>query len=231
MSEIMLENYLSKIQPDEIPPYLTEGIRDFIDKFDRKKLKNTVEKLHLALNKNDKNALKDVSRNFRGVKKVPKYKEMREYSKKVQEDNPELEAAFEMSKRVIKNTFKIKDKAKLEILGNAIASAAWVKSKGKRNQIVTNAKVVLQSIGTRVSSIYDTGVDEDLDQNSVQAQIIQASNKQQKLENIVVFTILAVLVGAFMFAGIVIWTIITSKIIIFFALIITLLALLGKILG
>jgi hypothetical protein len=230
MSDILLDEYLSHLQVNEEPPYLTEGIREFISKFDKNMLKKTVDQLHLALNKNDKNALKNVTRNLRGAKKVPKFKEVQQYSQRVKEESPEMEASAELSKKVIKNTFKIKDKAKLEIMGNAMASAAWVKSKGKRTEILSNTRILLQQVGNRVSSIYDTGIDDsDADDRALQVQMIQNAQKEQKLEQLVVLVILGVLVSVIVFAGVLIWSIITSKLVMFLAVTLVLAIAIGKV--
>lgn len=230
-SDIALENYLIEIQPDIYPEYLTEGLREFIAKFDRKKLKKSIEKLHLGINKDDKNALKDFSREIVSIKKIPKFKEMESYKENIHGDHPEVEQSSNFSEKVIKNTFKIKDKAKLSVMGSAVSSAAWVMSKGKKDQMMKNTKVVLQKIGDKMSSIYDTGLEGSSGdiKDWEKRLMIQDTKKQENMERIMMITILGILVGAFLFAGIVVWTIISSKLIIFIATVLIVIALISKV--
>ncbi len=75
-----------------------------------------------------------------------KYKEVTEFMGKFHEEHPELQKATELSKKVIRNTFKIKDKAKLEILSGAVGMTTWVKSKGGKRDVTQTVKTTLQDI-------------------------------------------------------------------------------------
>jgi len=216
MNEAIIENYLQVIQDVE-PEYMTEGIRDFVAKFDRKLLKRTVDKLHMAFSKGDGRAFEEVTKKYARVAKIPKYQEVKNLMGNFTEEHPEIGQSVELSKKVLKNTFKIRDKAKLEILSNAIGMTSWVKSKGGKTNVGQATKETLKKVHTDVMSIYDSGF-ENLPENTpeeeeLKRKMMENTKKQEKQEMIIVMVVLGVLAAAIVWAGITIWGIITSPVV------------------
>lgn len=213
MNEFIIENYLKVLQEGE-PEYMTEGIREFIAKFDKVMLKRSIDKLHHAFSNKDGDAFEEVAKKVGQAKMLPKYKEVKTYMQKFGEENPHVQKSVELSKKVLRNTFKVRDKAKLAIMSNAVGMTAWVKSKAGRYDVLKTTKVILQDIGSRVSNIYDTGFDNmetnDAEEEKIKQEMMSKAKKQEKIEMIVVGIIMVVLVAAFIWAGITIWGIITS---------------------
>lgn len=159
MNEAVLENYLGNLQGEE-PEYLTEGIREYIAKFNKAVLKKTTEKIHRAFTKGDVDAFESASKNVITKTKLPKIQEVKNFMGKLHEENPKFGDSVELSKKVLRNTFKIKDKAKLEILGNSIGMIGWIKSKGGKYDPLKLTRDALQDIHTKTMHIYDTGFEE-----------------------------------------------------------------------
>lgn len=215
MNEFIIENYLNVLQDGE-PEYMTEGIREFVAKFDKVMLKKTIDKLHRAFSQKDGDSFDEVAKKIGQIKKIPKYQEVKTYMKNFGEENPKIGEAKELSLKVLRNTFKIKDKAKLEILSNAVGMTAWIKSKAGRYDVMKTTKVALQDIASRVSNIYDGGFEnmatDTPEEERMKEKMMEKSKKQEKIEMVVVGVVLAVLVAAFIWAGITIWGIITSPV-------------------
>lgn len=235
MNEAILENYLDVIQGGDDPEYLTEGLREFIGKFNKQTLKRTMDKLHMAFSKGDGEAFDAVAKQTAlQVKKIPKMQEVEEYMKNLKEENPDFARSTELSKKVLKNTYKIRDKNKLAIMGNIIGMASWVKSKGGKYDMMKTTKTTLQDIGSQVSSVYDTGFDEmetsTPEEEELKKKMIAQSKKQEKVEMIVVAVILGVLAAAVVWGGIAIWSVATSPWVIGLAVASTLGVILFKIL-
>jgi cobalamin biosynthesis Mg chelatase CobN len=214
MNEAIIENYLCVIQGEDEPENLSEGMREFMGKFNKQVLKRTMDKLHMAFSNGDGQAFDDVAKKTAKVAKIPKAKEIEEYMGTLKEDNPEFADSVELSKKVLKNTFKLRDKNKLEIIANMTGMAAWVKSKGGKYDLKKTTRTTLQSIGSQVSSVYDTGFD-DMESNTpeeeeLQRKMIEQSKKQEKIEMIIVAVVLSVLAAAVVWAGISIWSVATS---------------------
>ncbi len=220
--------YLESLSAQE-PEYMTEGIKQIATYFDKKDLKRATEELHLYLTKNDQNARKSFSMKVKRVGKAPKYKEVAQYANNVKKDHPEMGESADYAKRVIKGLFKIRDKAKLEIMANAVAASAFVKSKGKTNQMQRETQNVLKDLKMKVGNIYDLGMDQDVIDKDTYQQIIQSQRKSERVEQIIMVVLLSILVGAFVFVGVVIWSIITSKLVAFFILLIITMPLLTQV--
>jgi len=214
MNEAIIEGYLNVLQ-DGDPEYMTEGMKEFFAKFDKQMLKRTVDKFHMAFTNGNADIFDDVAKKtVKNIKKIPKYAEVTEFFKGFHEEHPAVKKAAELSKKVIKNTFKIKDKAKLEIISGMIGMTAWVKSKGGKYDTMKMVKTTLHDISSRVSSVYDTGF-QDIETTSKEEEkmkeiMISSAKKQEKIEMIVVGVILIVLVSAIVWAGIAIWNFFTS---------------------
>ena len=213
MNEAIIENYLDTIQSSE-PEYMTEGLREFLGRVNKSVFHNTVEKLHRAFSKGDAQAFESFVKQTSDRGKLPKYKEVKNYMGNFSEENPEFGKAADLAKRVIKNTYKIKDKAKLEIMSNAVAMTSWVKSKGGRTDVMTATKTNLHNINNSYSNIYDTGLQNmqasTPEEEEFQKKMTEAANKQEKIEMILVAVIIAILAGAIIWAGIAIWGFFTS---------------------
>ena len=232
MNEAIIENYLGNIQGIE-PDYMTEGIRDFVAKFDKVMLKRTAEKLHNAFTKGDAKAYDEVARKTARVAKIPKYRELKDFTDKFQEENPQIAESFNLSKKVLRNTFKIRDKAKLEIISTGIGMTAWIKSKGGRYDTLKLTRDTLKDIHTQTMHIYDTGFDEYEPTTQEEEQMIKRLNKQakrqEKMEIILVGVVLAVLVAALVWGGIVLWGILSNPVTVAIALTVAWIMMLWKV--
>ncbi len=215
MNEAIIENYLGNLQGFE-PEYMTEGIREFFGKFDKVALKKTVEKVHNAFQKGDGRAFDEVAQKTARMTKLPKYQEVNSYMAKLKEEHPEVEKSSELAKKVMRNTFKIKDKAKLEIIGAALGMTAWVKSKGGRYDTMKMTRDTLKEVHTKTMHIYDTGFDDyeatTPEEEKMKEKLQSQAKKQEKIEMIIVGVILAVLAAAIIWAGVTIWGILTSPV-------------------
>lgn len=213
MNETIIENYLGNIQSVE-PEYMTEGIREFIGKFDKQTLKRTVDKLHMAFSKGDGKLFDSVVRQSIGMAKAPKYKEVKGFMDNFSNEQPEVGRATELSKKVLKNTFKIKDKVKLEVLGSAVAMTGWIKSKGGKTDVMKMTKDTLGQIHTKYMHVYDSGFEgmpsDTAEEEKMKQKMMDQAKKQEKTEMIVVGIVLSVIAAAIIWAGITIWGIITS---------------------
>ena len=156
MNEAIIENYLGNLQDIE-PEYMTEGIREFVARFDKQMLKRTVDKLHTAFSRGDGDAFEDVAKKVANVAKIPKYREVQDFMGKFKEENAAISNSVEFSKKVLRNTFKIRDKAKLEILSNTMGMTAWIKSRGGRTDVMKMTKETLKKVHTQAMHVYDTG--------------------------------------------------------------------------
>lgn len=234
MNEAIIENYLSNIQGVE-PEYMTEGIREFFARFDKKILKKTVEKLHMAFTRGDGEAFEEVARKTAKIAKIPKYQEVQNFMGNFQEEHPEIKDSVELSKKVLKNTFKVRDKAKLEILSSALGITAWIKSKGGKTNVAAATKETLKKVHSDVMNIYDSGFEnmatDSPEEEEMKKKMLDQAKKQEKQEMIIVLVILSVLAATLIWAGITIWGILTSPVVIGMGVIITLLIMLGKILA
>jgi hypothetical protein len=214
MDDCIIENYLGNIQDIE-PEYMTEGMREFLGKFNKAVLKKTVDRIHNAFSKGDGDSFNAVAKETAIVaRKIPKVKEVQEFAGNFAKDHPEFQESMDLSRRVIKNSFKIKDKAKLELAALGAGMAAWVKSKGGKINLMQVTKTTLQDIGARVNNIYDTGFD-DMDattpeEEEMKKAMASKAQKQEKIEMIVVGVILAVLSAVVIWAGMSLWAWITS---------------------
>jgi hypothetical protein len=231
MNEAIIGNYLDTLQEGE-PEYMTEGIREFVAKFDKQMLKRTIDKLHNAFSNGDGQAFEDVAKKTAKVGKLPKYKEVVDFMGSFTEEHPEMEKSVELAKKVTRNTFKIKDKAKLEIISNAVAITSYIKSKGGRFDTLKLTKTTLQDINTQVMNVYDTGFENmetsSAEEEKAKERMMSNAKKQEKIEMIVVGVVIAVLVAAVVWAGIAIWSFFTSPAVIGTGMIIVLLIMLWK---
>jgi hypothetical protein len=232
MNEAIIENYLSNIQVVE-PEYMTEGIREFFGKFDKKMLKRTADRLHTAFTRGDGEEFEAVAKTtVRTTKKMPKYQEVKAYTENFGKENPEVSESAELAKRVMKNTFKIKDKAKLEILGSGIAATAWIKSKGGKYNVQKLTKDTLKEVHTKTMHIYDSGFDslpeETQEEKEMKERLQSQAKKQEKTEMIVVGVILSLMAAAIVWGGIALWGFITSPAVAWTGIILTFLFLLFK---
>ena len=231
MNEAIIENYLSNIQDIE-PEYMTEGIREFLGRFDKVALKKTAEKVHNAFSKGDGQALDDVSRKTARVAKIPKYQEVKEFMGKFKEENPQVEDSVNLAQKVLKNTFKIRDRAKLEIIGSAVGMTAWIKSKGGRYDTMKMTRDTLKEVHTKTMHVYDTGFDDfepsTPEEEKMKEKLQAQAKRQEKIEMIVVGIVLAVLAAAIVWAGMTIWGILTSPVTIGIGVIFTFLLILFK---
>jgi hypothetical protein len=213
MNEAIIGNYLDVIQEGE-PEYMTEGIREFVAKFDKQMLKRTVDKLHNAFSNGDGQAFEDVAKKSAKIIRLPKYKEMKTFMGKFSEEHPEIEKSVDLAKKVTRNTFKIKDKAKLELISTAIGMTGYIKSKGGRYDPLKMTKTTLQDINTQVMNVYDTGFENietsTPEEEKAKERLMSQAKKQEKIEMIVVGVVISVLVAAIVWAGITIWGILTS---------------------
>lgn len=213
MNEAIIGNYLVTIQEDE-PEYMTEGIREFFAKFDKQMLKRTVDKLHRAFTNGDGQAFDEVAKKTVKIGKLPKFKEVSEFMGNFTGEHPEVQKSVELAKKVTRNTFKIRDKAKLEIISNAIGMIGYIKSKGGRYDTLKMTKTTLQDINTKVMNVYDTGF-ENMETGSAEEEkakeVMQSqAKKQEKIEMVVVGIVMSVLVAAIIWAGVAIWSFFTS---------------------
>lgn len=214
MNEIILDNYLSNIQDVE-PEYMTEGIREFLGKFNKAMLKKTADRLHAAFTNGDAQPFELVAKETAVVtRKMPKYQEVKNFIGNFSEENPGFSKSVDLSRKVLKNSFKIKDKAKLEIAAVGAGVTSWIRSKGGKIDPMKMTKVTLQEIGTRVNNIYDTGF-EDMDattpeEEQMKKEMVSKSHKQEKVEMIVVGVILSVLAAVIIWAGMSLWAFVTS---------------------
>lgn len=226
MNEAIIENYLSIIQEEE-PEYMTEGIREFVAKFDRQMLKRTVDKLYMAFTRGDEKTFSQVAKNTAKIGKVPKYQEVQTFMGNIQKEHPEIQRSVDLAKKVMKNTFKIKDKAKLEILANAVGMTSWIKTKGGRKDVVQATKESLKKIHTDVMNIYDSGFEgapEDTEEEQeLKRKMQETAKKQEKIEFVVVAIVLFALVAAIIWVGITIWGIMTSPVVMGVGAIVTML--------
>jgi len=232
MNEAIINTYLNVLQEGE-PEYMTEGLREFLAKFDKAHFKRYMDKLYNAFTKGDASAFEDIAKKSIQVgKKMPKYKEIEMSTKSFKDDNPDYGKAVELSKKVIRNTFKIKDKAKLEMIGNAVAMTGWIKSKGGRKDVLRETKVTLQNINSQVSSVYDTGFESyeasTPEEEEMKKKFMAQSKKQEKSEMIVVGVIISVLVASVIWAGIAIWGFFTSPAVMVTITVVTFMTLLLK---
>lgn len=213
MNEAIIETYLDVLQEGE-PEYMTEGIREFVAKFDKAMFKRTIDKLHHAFSKGDGDAFNSVVKQTAKIGKLPKHKEVSQYMDKFREENSAFGDSVDLAKKVIRNTFKIRDKAKLEIIANMIGMTSWVKTKGGRRDLVKETKIILQNIGSRVANVYDTGFDNmdasTPEEEEMKRKMMAQTKKQEKNEMIVVGIVLSILVAAIVWAGIAIWSFFTS---------------------
>lgn len=214
MNEAIIENYLDVIQGGDEPDYLTEGLREFVGKFNKQVLKRTMDKLHTAFSRGDGQSFEDVAKKTAQIGKLPKAAEVEKYVENLSEDSPDLGKSVDLSKKVLKNTFKIRDKNKLAIIANMVGMAAWVKSKGGKYDMMKTTRTTLQDIGSQVQSVYDTGFDDmeasTPEEEEMKRKMIEQSKKQEKVEMIIVAVVLSVLAGAVIWAGIAIWGVATS---------------------
>jgi hypothetical protein len=231
MNEAIIENYLTVIQDVE-PDYLTEGLRNFVGNFDKKVLKRTMDKLHMSFTKGDGETFDQIAKKTARIAKLPKYQEVKNFMGKFQDENPAINDSVELSKKVLKNTFKIKDKAKLEIMGSAVGMTAWIKSKGGRTNVTAATKETLQKIHTDVMNIYDTGFENmstnTAEEEEMQKKLMSQAKKQEKQELIIVLIILSVLAASVVWAGVTIWGIVTSPVVIGLGVITTMLIMVAK---
>lgn len=232
MNEAIIENYLSVIQ-DKEPAYMTEGLREFVAKFDRQMLKRTIEKLHMSFTKGDGEYFDRLAQQTTAkITKIPKYNEVKTFLSNVKEENPEINNSTELARKVLKNTFKIKDKAKLELLSGAVGMTAWVKTKGGRTNVTQATKETLKKIHTDVMSIYDTGFENmpanTPEEEELKKKMSEQAKKQEKTEMIIVFVILSILVAAIIWGGITVWGILTSPFVIGISSILILLTMIFK---
>jgi hypothetical protein len=213
MNEAIIGNYLDALQEGE-PEYMTEGIREFVAKFDKQMLKRTIDKLHRAFSNGDGQTFDEVAKKTAKIGKLPKYKEVMNFMGGFTKEHPEMEKSVELARKVAKNTFKIRDKAKLEIVANAVGMTSYVKSKGGRYDTFKITKTTLQDINTQVSNIYDTGFENmetsTPEEEKMKERMESQSKKQEKVEMIVVGVVISVLVAAIIWAGIAIWGFFTS---------------------
>jgi len=213
MNEAILVTYLDVLQEGE-PEYMTEGIRSFIAKFDKAMFKRTVDKLHHAFSMGDGDAFNSVVKQTAKIGKIPKQKEVSQFMDNVKEENPGFGKAVDLSKKVIKNTFKIRNKDKLEIMANMVGMAGWIKSKGGRRDPVRETKIILQEINSRVANIYEDGFESmeatTPEEEEMKKRMMTQAKKQEKNEMIIVSIILSILTGAIVWAGIAIWSFFTS---------------------
>jgi hypothetical protein len=213
MNEVIIENYLSNIQYVE-PEYMTEGIREFMGKFDKKMLKRTADKLHTAFTRGDGDTLEDLTKKTVRVAKLPKYQEVKQYTENFAEDNPDVSKSVELAKKVLKNTFKVKDKAKLEIISSAIGATSWLKSKGGKYDVLKMTKDTLKDVHTKTMHIYDTGIvnmeTDTPEEAEMKRRLETQAKRQETIEMVLVGVVLSVLAAAIVWGGMIIWGIITS---------------------
>jgi len=214
MNEAILETYLGVIQEDGLE-YMSEGMRDFLAKFDKAMIKRLMDKIHNTFSKGDPESLDSIMKqSVKVTRKIPKYKEVLDTTSKFKEDNPDYNKSVELSTKVLRNTFKIKDKAKLELIANAVGLTSWIKTKGGRKDMMRETKVTLQELNSRVSSVYDTGFSNyeasTPEEEEMKKKMMDQSKKQEKTEMIIVGVILAILAAAFIWGGIAVWGFITS---------------------
>ena len=213
MNEAIIENYLSNIQCIE-PEYMTEGIREFVGKFNKTVLKRTADRIHHAFSRGDSQALEDVTRQAAGMAKIPKYQEVKSFTQNYGEENTQFKASAELSKKVIRNTYKVRDKAKLEILGNAIAVIGMIKSKGGKYDSMKMTKDALKDVNIKLMNIYDAGFDNietsSPDEEAAKQKMMEQAKKQEKLEMIIVGVVLSVMAAAIIWAGVTLFGIGTS---------------------
>ena len=213
MNEAIIGTYLNVLQESE-PEYMTEGLRELVAKFDKAMFKRTVDKLHHAFSNGDGEAFESVAKQTAKMGKFPKFKEISDFMGKAKEENPAFGNSVELAKKVVRNTFKIRDKAKLEMIANMVAMTGWIKSKGGRKDPVRETKLTLQSIGNSVANVYDNGFENmeasTPEEEEMKRKMMDQTKKQEKNEMIVVAIILSVLVGAIVWAGIAIWGFFTS---------------------
>jgi hypothetical protein len=213
MDEVIIENYLGNIQGVE-PDYMTEGIREFMGKFDKITLKRTAEKIYSAFSKGDKKSLDQVVRSTARIGKLPKTKEVKEFMGNFEEETPQLKASTDLARKVLRNTFKVKNKTKLEIMSYSVSLTAWLKSKGGRYDMMKMTKDTLREIHTKTMHIYDTGFDDletktEEEEERKKKMLAQAKNAE-RMEMALMGVILFVLVAAMVGGGIAIWVAISG---------------------
>lgn len=232
MNEAIIGNYLVTLQEGE-PEYMTEGIREFVAKFDKQMLKRTVDKLHRAFSNGDGQSFNDVAKQTAKIGKLPKYQEVTTFMGKFAEENPDVQKSTDLAKKVIKNTFKIRDKAKLEIISSAVGMTSYIKSKGGRYDALKITKTTLQDLNSQVMDVYDTGFQNmetsTPEEEQMKERMVKQAKKQEKIEMIVVGTVLSILAAAIIWAGVAIWSFFTSPAVIATATIIGLMIILFKV--
>jgi hypothetical protein len=220
MNEDIIESYLDivqegtfVIQEDELE-HMSEGLREFVGKINKASFKRMTDKLHRSFSNGDGDGFDSVAKETSKIGKVPKVKEISDLMTKAREDSPAFGASIDLAKKVVKNTFKIRDKAKLEIIGSIIGMTGWIKSKGGKTDPVRETKVTLQNINSQVNNVYDTGFENmeasTPEEEEMKAKMIDQSKQQEKKEMIVVGIVLSVLVSAIVWAGIAIFSFFTS---------------------
>jgi hypothetical protein len=234
MNEAIIEDYIVVLEGRE-PEYMTEGLREFIAKFDKNMFKRSADKIYQAFSKGDGEAFDDVAKKTAKIGKIPKFKEVSTFMAKFKEDHPEIDKSIDLTKKVLRNTFKVRDKAKLEIMSNLVGMTALVKSKGGRIDPLKITKTTLQQISSDVNSVYDTGF-ENMETNTTEEEkaksiMIKNAKKQEKVEMVLVSIILALFAGAIVWAGIALWSFFTSPYIIAAAAVMTLGVMLLKLLA
>jgi hypothetical protein len=214
MNEAILDTYLNVLQEDG-SEYMAEGLREFVAKFDKAMIKRFTDKMHRAFTKGDADSFNDVlKQSVKVTKKMPKYKDVVDTTGKFKEDNPDYNRSVELSKKVLRNTFKIKDKAQLELVGNAVGLTSWVKTKGGRKDMMRETKITLQELNNKVTSVYDTGFENyetsTAEEEEMQKKMMAQSKKQEKTELIVVGVVISMLVAAIIWIGVAFWGFATS---------------------
>jgi hypothetical protein len=238
MNEAIIENYLNIIQADE-SEYLDEGLREFAGKLNKSALKRRIDKLHRAFTKGDAQAFNDVIKSTSDIKKMPKYREFKSIMEKFKTKSPQIEESVELSKKVLKNTFKIKDKVKLEILGNAMGMIGWLKSRGGKQDPLKMTREALKEAHTKAMNIYDTGLDNmqpsNEEEEKMKKTMIAKAKTQEMIELILIGIIIAMAVAAAIAIGVGLWTLFAVWIPIWISTILTILpamfSMLLKILG
>jgi hypothetical protein len=220
MNEAIIETYLDVIQEGSFViqegelEHMSEGLREFVSKFNKASLKRMIDKLHHAFSNGDGVAFDSVVKQTAKIGKMPKVKEVSDFMGKAKEENPGFGDSVDLAKKVIKNTFKIRDKAKLEMVANMVGLAGWIKSKGGKTDPVRETKITLQDINSRVNNVYDTGFENmessTPEEEELKRKMMEQAKKQEKKEMIVVAIVLIVTVGAVVWAGIAVWTFLTS---------------------